>query len=60
MFGQTIVNNDWKVWTPDTPGGIGAKVHPEACRPGSLPAMAPVWLSDRLIRRYDWLYGWKP
>jgi hypothetical protein len=34
MYGQTIQNNDWKVWTPDKPGGIGAIKHPEACRPG--------------------------
>jgi hypothetical protein len=33
-FGQTITNNEWKVWTPDKPGGVGAVKHPEACKPG--------------------------
>jgi hypothetical protein len=34
MYGQTIQNNEWKVWTPDVPGAVGAIKHPEACRPG--------------------------
>jgi hypothetical protein len=33
-FGQKLVNNEWKVWTPDKPGGVGAIKHPEACKPG--------------------------
>jgi hypothetical protein len=33
-FGQTIQNNEWKVWVPNKPGGVGAKKHPAPCRPG--------------------------
>jgi hypothetical protein len=34
MYGQTITNNEWKVWSPDQPGQAGAVKHPDACRPG--------------------------